>query len=66
MSSYSENEKYHIAEKYLVKKQREANGLNEQQIQWKDGCHKIPDFLLYERGRRPRPGKKDRAGIQKK
>ena len=40
VSSYSENEKYHIAEKYLVKKQREANGLNEQQIQWKDDAIK--------------------------
>ena len=36
VSSYSENEKYHIAERYLVRKQREANGLNEQQIQWKE------------------------------
>src|SRR5699024_4962294 len=41
VSSYSENEKYHIAEKYLVKKQREANGLNEQQIQWKDDAIKF-------------------------
>ena len=36
VSSYSENEKYHIAKRYLVRKQREANGLNEQQIQWKE------------------------------
>lgn len=36
VSSYSENEKYHIAERYLVRKQREANGLNGQQIQWKE------------------------------
>lgn len=41
VSSYSENEKYHIAEKYLVKKQREANGLNEQQIQWKEEALKF-------------------------
>lgn len=36
VSSYSENEKYHIARRYLVKKQREANGLSEQQIQWRE------------------------------
>ena len=36
VSSYSENEKYLIARRYLVKKQREANGLSEQQIQWRE------------------------------
>lgn len=36
ISSYTENEKFHIAKNYLVKKQREANGLGEQQIVWKD------------------------------
>lgn len=36
VSSYSENEKYHIAERYLIKKQMEANGLKETQIQWKE------------------------------
>ncbi|MCI8549092.1 MAG: endopeptidase La [Lachnospiraceae bacterium] len=32
VSSYTENEKYHIAEKYLVPKQREKNGLSESQF----------------------------------
>ncbi len=32
VSSYTENEKYHIAEKYLVAKQREKNGLTAEQF----------------------------------
>ena len=32
VSSYTENEKYHIAEKYLVVKQRKKNGLKEEQF----------------------------------
>lgn len=32
LSTYTENEKYHIAEKYLIKKQREKNGLKEEEI----------------------------------
>ena len=36
VSSYTENEKYHIANDYLVKKQMEANGLNDTQIHWKE------------------------------
>ena len=36
VSSYTDNEKYHIANDYLVKKQMEANGLNDTQIHWKE------------------------------
>lgn len=32
VSSYTENEKFHIAEDYLVEKQRKANGLSAQQV----------------------------------
>ena len=32
VSSYTENEKFHIAERYLVKKQRKKNGLKEDQF----------------------------------
>lgn len=32
VSSYTENEKYHIATKYLVPKQRKKNGLSEEQL----------------------------------
>ena len=32
LSSYTENEKYHIAENYLIRKQRKASGLTKKQI----------------------------------
>ncbi len=35
VSSYTENEKFHIAEQYLVKKQLEANGLAKNQIRFR-------------------------------
>ena len=41
LSSYTENEKYHIAREYLIRKQRAANGIKEEQIE-------IPDEVLYE------------------
>lgn len=41
LSSYTENEKYHIAVNYLIKKQRKANGIQKKQIQ-------IPDEVIYE------------------
>ena len=36
LSSYTENEKYHIAMDYLVEKQRKANGIGEEQIELSD------------------------------
>lgn len=41
VSSYSENEKYHIAYRYLIKKQMEANGLTEKEIQWKEDAIRL-------------------------
>src|SRR5271157_5764866 len=35
---YTENEKLNIAKRYLVKKQREANGLREENIEFSDGA----------------------------
>jgi ATP-dependent Lon protease len=35
VSSYTENEKYHIAQQYLIRKQLEANGLDEQQVRFR-------------------------------
>lgn len=40
LSSYTENEKYHIARNYLVDKQRKANGLGKKQIE-------VPDDVIY-------------------
>lgn len=51
VSSYTENEKYHIAEKYLVKKQREANGLLETQVRFrKDALEDIIKKYTREAG----------------
>lgn len=36
VNSYTENEKFHIARKYLVKKQMEKNGLTEKQLSFSD------------------------------
>lgn len=41
VSSYTENEKFHIAKNYLIQKQRDANGLKESQILWKDDALKF-------------------------
>lgn len=41
VSSYSENEKFHIAKNYLVKKQMEANGLTPKEIVWKDDALRV-------------------------
>ncbi|MDO4941634.1 MAG: endopeptidase La [Lachnospiraceae bacterium] len=35
VSSYTENEKFHIADRYLVKKQLEANGLDKKQVRFR-------------------------------
>ena len=40
LSSYTENEKYHIARNYLIDKQRKANGIGKKQIV-------IPDDVIY-------------------
>ena len=41
VSSYSENEKFHNAKNYLVKKQMEANGLTPKEIVWKDDALRL-------------------------
>ncbi len=41
LSSYTENEKYHITNQYLIEKQRIANGIREDQI-------RIEDDVVYE------------------
>lgn len=38
LSSYTENEKFHIAKKYLVAKQIEKNGLKKKQLRFTDGA----------------------------
>ena len=41
LSSYTENEKFHIAKQYLIRKQRKANGIQKKQVH-------IPDEVIYE------------------
>ncbi|MCD8019736.1 MAG: endopeptidase La [Clostridiales bacterium] len=41
LSSYTENEKFHIAKRYLIPKQRKVNGIRKKQIS-------IPDEVIYE------------------
>lgn len=41
LSSYTENEKFHIAEEYLIQKQRKANGILKKQVD-------IPEEVVYE------------------
>ncbi|MDO4169553.1 MAG: endopeptidase La [Lachnospiraceae bacterium] len=42
VSSYTENEKFHIAEQYLIKKQQIANGLTDRQVRFrKEGVWEI-------------------------
>ncbi len=41
LSSYTENEKFHIADKYLLEKQRKASGIKKDQIT-------IPDEIIYK------------------
>lgn len=64
VTSYTENEKYHIANDYLVKKQMEANGLDDTQIHWKEDALR---FLIsdYTRESGVRNLEKDRTGFKK-
>lgn len=48
VTSYTENEKYHIANDYLVKKQMEANGLDDTQIHWKEDVLRFLISIIQE------------------
>ena len=51
VNSYTANEKYHIASKYLVKKQLEKNGLSDKQLSVSDGAlKKIIQYYVREAG----------------
>lgn len=51
LSSYTENEKFHIAENYLIKKQRKLSGLNEKTGKHIRGSCQRSHSLLYKRSR---------------
>lgn len=51
LSGYTENEKFHIAKKYLVEKQKSANGLTKEQFNISDkGIHTIIQNYTREAG----------------
>ncbi|MDF1756889.1 MAG: endopeptidase La [Legionellaceae bacterium] len=51
LAGYTEDEKVHIAKKYLVPKQKKLNGLKEDEIQFADGAiHEIIRYFTREAG----------------
>ena len=51
VTSYTANEKFHIAKKHLVKKQLKANGIREEQLHFSDGALKdMIQFYTREAG----------------
>ena len=51
VTSYTANEKFHIAKKHLVKKQLKANGIKEEQLHFSDGALKdMIQFYTREAG----------------
>ena len=51
VNSYTANEKFHIASRYLVKKQLEKNGLTKEQLSVSDGAlKKIIEYYVREAG----------------
>ena len=61
VSSYTENEKFHIARNYLVTKQLERNGLDKGKLTISDKALEKDHPQLYQRGRRPESGAADRG-----
>ena len=62
LAGYTEDEKLEIAQRYLVRRQLEANGLTAEQAEIDAGCTAADHPRLYPRGRRPQSGARDRQG----
>ena len=56
ISSYTENEKLHIAMEHLIPKQLEHNGLTAGQLSFSQSCRLEDGAKLYEGSRRPPAG----------
>ncbi len=63
LSGYTEFEKLQIAKRYLVKKQRETNGLRESQVQISDAGDPGDHQRLHARSRRAKSRTRDRYGV---
>ena len=61
VTSYTENEKLHIAREHLLAKQTERNGLKEDQFKVSDGAFAKIIKRLYQRGGSPRVRAQDRG-----
>ena len=62
LAGYTEDEKLEIAQRYLVRRQLEANGLTARTGRDRAGCAAADHPRLYPRGRRPQSGAGDRQG----
>ena len=65
ISSYTENEKLHIAKDYLVEKQKRLNGIRPDQLEITESALKKTDSQLHQRGGSPRSGAPHRGALQK-
>ena len=63
LSGYTELEKMEIAKRFLVRKQMEATGLTEDEIEFTDDGHRRADPVLHARSRRAQPGARDRQRL---
>ena len=62
LAGYTEDEKLEIAQRYLVRRQLEANGLTAEQAEIEPDALRLIIQRLYPRGRRPQSGAGDRQG----
>ena len=63
LSGYTELEKMEIAKRFLVRKQMEATGLTQEQIEFGDSGINGADPVLHARSRRAQPGARDRQRV---
>ena len=63
LSGYTVDEKLHIAKRYLVPRQLEANGLKAAQVEFADAALQGDHRGVHPRGRRPQPRARDRHGL---
>ncbi len=62
VSSYTENEKFHIAKEHLIEKQKSKNGIKKEQLTITDGA--LKDIIrLYKRGGRQEAGDEYRQDV---
>jgi ATP-dependent Lon protease len=63
LQGYSEEEKVHIANRYLIPRQIKENGITPEQIEFPEECGALHRAPLHARGRRAQAGAGDRHGL---